>query len=107
MSLDVCVEVPGMVCVFQKNITHNLTKMADAAGIYKALWRPEEIEITKAGQLIPILEAGLALLKSEPDKFKAHNPENGWGTYEGLVEFVEQYLAACREFPEGKIAADR
>ena len=38
--------------VYSANITHNLTKMADEAGIYECLWRPEEIGITKAGQLI-------------------------------------------------------
>lgn len=30
-------------CVFSQNVTHNLGKMADAAGIYYALWRPEEL----------------------------------------------------------------
>ena len=33
---------------YSANITHNLGKMAEEAGIYKHLWRPEEIGITKA-----------------------------------------------------------
>ena len=33
--------------VFTANITHNLTKMADSVGVYKALWRPEEINCLK------------------------------------------------------------
>lgn len=28
-------------CIFSANITHNLNAMAEAAGIYKHLWRPE------------------------------------------------------------------
>jgi hypothetical protein len=28
---------------YQSNITHNLGSMAEAAGIYQALWHPEEI----------------------------------------------------------------
>ena len=34
--------------VYSANITHNLNTMADEAGIYKHLWRPDEIKITKA-----------------------------------------------------------
>src|SRR6266496_3980933 len=45
--------------LYWRNITHNLNTMADAAGIYKHLWRPEELGITKAGELIAPLAAGL------------------------------------------------
>ncbi len=34
--------------VYISNVTHNLNKMAGEAGIYEALWRPEEIGITHA-----------------------------------------------------------
>ena len=37
---------------YSSNITHNLGAMAREAGIYEACWRPEEIGITKAAQLI-------------------------------------------------------
>ena len=99
--------------VFSANITHNLGAMAKAAGIYKHLWRPEELVhiawngITTAAQLIQPLTDGLALLKSDPDRFKKFNPENGWGNYEGLLEFVEEYLRACKEFPQATINVSR
>ena len=51
MSLDVYLTATRKVEVYQANITHNLTKMADAAGIYMVCWRPEELGFTKAGQL--------------------------------------------------------
>ena len=35
------------------NITHNLNKMADAVGLYEVLWKPDEIGITTASQMIP------------------------------------------------------
>jgi len=89
--------------VYSANITHNLGQMAQEAGVYKALWRPEEIEVSQAKQLVPILEEGLHLLRAEPARFKQLNPENGWGTYDGLVEFVDGYLSACREHPEATI----
>lgn len=93
--------------VYWANITHNLGEMAEAAGIYKALWRPEEIGIAKAAQLIEPLEQGLNVLRSDPEKFRAFNAPNGWGTYEGLVSFVEKYLAACREHPDADVSVSR
>jgi hypothetical protein len=93
--------------VYHRNITHNLNKMANAAGIYEHLWRPEEIGITRAKDLVEPLAAGLERLRAEPETFKAHNPPNGWGNYEGLVSFVETYLAACREYPEAGVRASR
>lgn len=122
--------------LYEANITHNLTKMADEAGIYEALWHPEEINaeetgekrsippsggsgllqslcpsvedrLIKAGELTPRLRAGLEKLKSNPVHFKRFNPENGWGSYEGLVGFVENYLKACEEHPDAIVSAWR
>jgi hypothetical protein len=59
--------------------------MAEAAGIYMHLWRPEEIGITKAHELIEPLTNGLKLLKDDPEKFKAYDSPNGWGTYKNFV----------------------
>lgn len=93
--------------VFSANITHNLNTMADAAGIYKCMWRPDEIDITKAAQLVEPLRAGLALLKSDRERFEKFNPDNGWGDYAGLVGFVENYLAACEAYPDAKVSVSR
>lgn len=62
MSLDVHLTKVMPTEVFGSNITHNLGEMAEEAGIYKHLWRPEEIGITKADQLIAPLREGLARL---------------------------------------------
>jgi hypothetical protein len=93
--------------VFWANITHNLGEMASAAGIYKHLWRPSEIYISKAHQLIEPLRAGLERLEAEPDKFKQFNASNGWGTYETLVEFARNYLQACEQYPDADVSVSR
>ena len=107
MSLDVYLEVVRPCQIYSGNVTHNLGKMAAEAGIYQCLWRPDELGITKASQLIEPLRAGLALLKSDPARFRAFNPPNGWGTYDGFVKFVEEYLNACGENPEASVSAWR
>ena len=93
--------------VYDANITHNLNKMAMEAGIYEHLWRPDEINVTKARELIEPLSAGANLLRSDPDRFKAFNPSNGWGDYEGLRSFVERYADACNRYPDADITVWR
>jgi hypothetical protein len=93
--------------VYSANITHNLSRMAGAAGIYEHLWRPEEIGVTHAAQLIEPLAAGLELLRSDPPRFQAFNSPNGWGLYENFVPFVERYLDACRCYPTASVHASR
>lgn len=93
--------------VFDGNYTHNLAGMAKAAGIYEYLWRPEEVDCTKAGDLIVPLRKGLDLLLSDPRRFKEYEPENKWGSYLGFIEFVGKYLHACEENPDAEIGVSR
>jgi hypothetical protein len=125
MSLDVYLRGPKVksVCIctrcenehekeeevtyYEDNITHNLGGMASEAGLYKYLWRPEEVEAKIAKDIIPRLENGLVELLKHPEYYKSLNPSNGWGHYEGLVDFVRGYLKACREHPEAEIRVSR
>ena len=93
--------------VYSSNITHNLGTMADKAGIYYALWRPEEKGWKQAKDIIPVLEKGLKKLKSKSKYFEKFNAPNGWGIYEHFVPFVEEYLNACKEYPDAIIDVSR
>lgn len=93
--------------VYWANITHNLGRMAKEAGIYEALWRPDEQGWTKARNLIHDLQCGLSQLKGEPERFKKFNSPNGWGMYEHFVPFVEKYLEACIANPDADVEVSR
>ena len=93
--------------VYDADITHNLSRMALKAKLYIPLWRPDEIGIRKAVQLIPILRAGLPALKNNKEQLERFNPKNGWGSYEVLVDFVQSYLAACEKYPDADIFISR
>lgn len=93
--------------LFDANITHNLGEMAKAVGIYKHLWRPEELGITQAEKLIEPLRKGLKRLKDNPEAFKKYNATNGWGTYEQFIPWVDSYLQACTNYPEAKVEVSR
>ena len=97
--------------IFHTNITHNLGKMAEEAGIYKVMWEPEEIfgsdsEIF-AWEIQSQLEEGVAKLKENPKFFKQFNPPNGWGNYYGLLRVATEYLEAVKKYPHSIISVDR
>ncbi len=103
MSLDLYFEKVMPSCVAQNNITHNLVPMAELAGVYVALWHPERLPSQVASDVQPILEVGLAALLTDPAKFQELNPENGWGSYGGLVEFVRWAIRQCSEYPDAQL----
>jgi len=95
--------------LFSINITHNLGGMADAAGLYAVMWRPDEMTppVKIAREAIPFLQAGLTKLRSNPDEYREMNPKNGHGSYENLEETALQYLKACWDYPDAEISASR
>lgn len=110
MSLDFYLQYEcdgNEIIVFDSNITHNLTEMADKAGIYYALWRPEEKGYKIAKDIISILEEGLKNLKEKPDMFKKYSSPNGWGIYEHFVPFVEDVYKNCLQYPNALIKVSR
>ena len=114
MSLDVslrinqCPTCKRTEIVFDwSGMTHNMTTMADNAGIYYALWMPEEINAVYAKDIVEILEKGLKKMKARPSFYKKFNPSNGWGSYDGFLQFVEAYYTACKNNPDAIIEVDR
>lgn len=119
MSLDVDLMVVQPVSVYSRNITHNLGKMADAVKfgvewsgdedltLYHVLWRPDEHGFKYAKDIADLLDIGWNILLSEPEYFKTYNPPNGWGSYEGLCDFVYNYRNACWDNPEAELRISR
>lgn len=107
MSLGVRLIEDRPVDVYAGNITHNLSPMARAVGLYEVLWRPDELGITEAGELVGPLEAGLKELKGSPAKYSQLDSPNGWGTHDNLVCFVENYLSACIANPNARVKVSR
>lgn len=117
MSLDVYLKLNccavcgrGETEVFTRNITHNVNGIAEAIGVYGAVWRPEENGISKAHQVAEVLRPALEKLRANTDGYRDYRrlePENGWGSVEGLINFLEAYLAACEQHPQADVAVWR
>lgn len=110
MSLDFSLHYTcdgNELTVFDTNITHNLGNMAEAAGIYKCLWRPDENGMKYAKDISDILEKGFVDLKKRPEHYKKFDAPNGWGTYKHFVPFVQQVWEACLKYPNAEITVSR
>lgn len=95
--------------VFDANITHNLGKMAQMAGLYTIMWRPEEWDtsIDEARDLVRPLTRGIQNLVDRQDEMMEFNPENGWGNYDNLLDTACDYLIACLRYPRAEIGISR
>lgn len=100
---------PLRVDIDSFNVTHNLGAMARACGLYEPLWRPDEYfpEPNIARDLIEPVKYGLSVLLSDPTHYRTFNPENGWGSYERLVEFATSVLQALERYPKACVYACR
>jgi len=101
INVDTGGDEPYAVTLYDANITHNVSPMWRAAGVFNALYGHEEWdrEDVTAAELIPVLENGLNEMTNHRARFEVMNPENGWGDYDGAVRFLFKLLCACREHP--------
>lgn len=90
--------------VFKDNITHNLGNMASACGLYDPMWHSEG---KQAKDVINGLRDGLNMLIGDKEEMMKYAPENGWGSYENLVQVARDFLSACEKYPNAKIDCSR
>ena len=87
-------------------ITHNLNTLVDECGklsgvdYYKIIWRPDEILECSNGAVpsayvLCYLPRILEDLLKYSVELKPYLPDNGYGTYEDLIEFVCKYIYMC------------
>jgi hypothetical protein len=114
MSLDVDLMVVQPTSVYSANITHNLGKMAgevklsNGMTLYDILWRPDEQEGLKcAKDISELLDEGWNIMLSDPEQFMKFEPDNRWGSYEGLCNFVYEYRNACWNNPDAELSVCR
>lgn len=108
MSLDFYLEVPvdvggkepHVVGLFSRNITHNVAPMWVKAGVYDALYNSEG---KQAREIIETLSSGENNMLANSAEYIALNPSNGWGNYNGALDFLQGVLAACKEYPKATI----
>jgi hypothetical protein len=112
MSLDVYLAIgvdtggdsPREMEVYSRNITHNVSRMWAKAGVFDALYDGGG---KTAGEIAASLAAGVAHMESNRSDYIPLNPENGWGNYEGALDFLREYAGACRDNPKAVVSVSR
>jgi len=109
MSLDFYIYDKGrntgcVIELFHQNITHNVSPMWHKAGIYNELYNSDK---SKIKGITGLLKMGLAKMKTDPEEYKKLNPPNGWGNYEHAIEFLEEVIKGCKEYPEAYVGISK
>lgn len=94
---DVFVEPP--VQLESLNITNNLIDFAIALNCYECIWKPKNLNIITAYQLLPHLYEAYYNVIKYGDIYLSLLPKNGWGTKEQFLNFIDQYIEACITYP--------
>lgn len=89
MSWDIGIEVNGFKLESMEwNYTHNCNRMMRAAG-YDWIYNLGGVKVSDS---LPKFETMLANMKQDPQLYKAMNPVNNWGSYEGLLDIWEHNI---------------
>jgi hypothetical protein len=80
--------------VYESNHTSNCSGMWEDAGVDLRTMKG-----TSAKDQLPILKQAVETLRANPEKYRAMNPPNGWGSYESALRFIENLANACEENP--------
>lgn len=95
-------------------ITHNLNTLVDKLGklvdlpYYEVIWRPDELFELKNGEVptkfvLSFLPDLIKNLLEYEDCLTEYLPSNGYGTFEGLITFLCNYLKECYTHQEAYI----
>ena len=87
-------------------ITHNLNTIVSELGLlvglpyYEVIWRPDEMFGLKNGEVpaefvLKLLPDVIKNLLKFEDRLTDYLPSNGYGTFEGLISFLCDYLKEC------------
>lgn len=108
MSYDVCLrEDCCATCgrgeqVFESNYTSNMGAAWREAGIAIHDWQNK-----RAGEVLAELDAGIEAIEADRDRFKRHEPVNGWGSVSSMLTWLNAMADAFRENPNAMIRVSR
>ncbi len=111
MSYSVTVFFPGVIdpeaeaVAWEGNYTRNVSRMWRVAlGNGLGEWIES---LPFASSLQPILAEGIERMEADPERYREMEPDNGWGNYEGALDFLRGIEGACRNFPLARVRVSR
>jgi hypothetical protein len=80
---------------YERNVTYNVSTMLKRAGFH-----PNVVDGMTAVQLRPVVSHAVCVMEDNPSYFELFNPENGWGSYENVMEFLVELSLYLKEAPD-------
>lgn len=90
--------------VWDGNYTSNMAGAWREAGIHIHKWD----EHTLARDVVGSVRRGVALMEDNPRFFMTFEPDNGWGSYLGVLDaFLKPMLDAMERWPDARVWVSR
>lgn len=80
--------------------TYNLSAMWRLAGVFD---KSSDLDGVRTIDLAPKLVRALLLARENADDFRALNPPNGWGDYDGFLEILTKFTGLALQHPRGVV----
>jgi hypothetical protein len=74
--------------------TYNLTAMFREAGFYL-----RDFDGEPAPEVLAVMAPAVALMEGDPTRFRKHDAPNGWGTYDGIMPSLREFVEALEKYP--------
>ena len=81
------------------NYTSNVASMWNKALGYEF----SELDGENCGNCLDDLRRAVNDMESNPIEYRKMNPANGWGDYEGALDFLDKLKRECARNPKAKI----
>ena len=62
-----------------------------------------QLDGMKASEAYPILKQRFEYMRDNPEEMRQYEPDNGWGNYEGFLDFIGRITVACRKNPNATL----
>jgi hypothetical protein len=93
------------------NMTYNVNAMfskalgredmgAPAAVLFGGVPALSHMDGKRAGDFVDVLRMAVIHMREHPEQYKPMEPKNGWGSYDGALEYLERLLHACADNPD-------
>lgn len=95
MSYDIHLEMTVDIGNYTSNVAPMWTK---ALG-----YRLADLHTKTADDALDDLRRAVQHMQDHPDVYRALEPSNGWGSYDGALDYLRRLLDACTTHPEAMI----
>lgn len=103
MSYDIYLHVDSgagnTVCAMDLNMTSNVAPMWRKAGVDL-----RDLRGMAAWRAVDMLSAAIDNMTEYPEDYRPLEPDSGWGSYEGCLEFLTKIRDSCRSHPRAEIS---